>query len=549
MTTTVVPHGDRGFAWSGDLLRIAPADAEAGLAEAAGETVTLAFHGYLECGEGTVLSGPAAAERLIAAFLDRGETFLDQVDGGYSLVLADRRTGRTYAARDAGGLGSLFFARAADRTAVGTEPAEVASAAGADRPSLPGFAQYLLLNYPLADSWFLDGVRPVPAGALHLLGPGGPRRLRGTRGFPGRGDEDLPPPRTGELAAALAAASSTLGGDAFAVHLSGGVDTSLIVHALPRSRNLRTYTAFYRNDDADRAWAAEVAREIGADHREFRIPADESFLDVVDDLAGALGAPVMAIGVPTFWYLGRAAAEGGSPVVLSGVAADHPLVGWNRIDRVGAVTGDPRDLAARCAVHVPPEVLAPYLADADLRIAAAEVPERVRELMPHGAPPARSIERFHAEHFLPEHLRSASVAHGGHGVRVRHPFLSPSVSGLGFRAAGSREEALGKRYLRRELHALGCWAAVRAGKQQQALSFTGFRALARDRLLDRLAGGAGLFGLDTARLARLAASDEPADPRELRLLWLAYSYLCWQERQRRAVAVNRVLLPRPQGAS
>ncbi|MEV6823582.1 asparagine synthase-related protein [Amycolatopsis sp. NPDC051102] len=539
MITTVVSRGDRGFAWTGDRLEIASTDAETGLAEAAGKTITLAFHGYLECGGGTVLSGPAAAERLAAAFLDRGETFLDQVVGGYSLLLADRRTGRTYVARDAGGLGSLFVAREADRTAVGTEPAEVASAAGADRPSLPGFAQYLLLNYTLADSWFLDGVRPVPAGALYLIDAGELRRLRGTPGFPGRGDENLPPPRTGELAAALAAASSALGGDSVAVHLSGGVDTSLIVHALPRARKVRTYTAFYQDDDADRAWAAEVAREIGADHREFRIPADESFLDVVESLVGALGAPVMAIGVPTFWYLGRAAAAAGSPVVLSGVAADHPLVGWNRIDRMGAAAADPRDLAARCTVHVPPEVLAPYLADAGLRAAVAEVSERLRELMPHGDPPARSIERFHAEHFLPEHLRSASVAHGGHGVRVRHPFLSPSVSGLGFRAARSREEALGKRYLRRELHALGCWAAIRAGKQQQALSFTGFRALARDRLLDRLAAGPGLFGLDTARLSRLAASDEPADPRELRLLWLAYSYLCWQERQRGRVPALR----------
>ncbi|MEV4443751.1 asparagine synthase C-terminal domain-containing protein, partial [Streptomyces sp. NPDC049577] len=321
-----------------------------------------------------------------------------------------------------------------------------------------------------------------------------------------------------------------------ALHLSGGVDTSLIAHALhrpPHHRELRTYSAFYREEDEDRVWAASVAAETASAHRETAIAADASFLDVVDSLAGALGAPVMAIGVPTFWYLAREAARDGTPVVLSGVAADHPLVGWNRLDRLRSEQADPRDLPVRCAVHVTPEVLAPYLADGDLRTAVEEVQARLREVMPYGESLPRAVERFHAEHFLPEHLRSAAVAHAAHGVRVRHPFLTPEVSGLGFRAARSPEESLGKRYLRRELEGMGCWAAVRPGKQQQALSFTAFRRLARERLLDRLAGDADLFGLDTGGLARLAASDRPAPDRELRLLWLVHSYLSWRERPAR----------------
>ncbi|MEU9372564.1 asparagine synthase-related protein [Streptomyces sp. NPDC048255] len=546
MTVRLEERRGRGFMLRGETLRIAAAEDDLGVAEAAGGQVTLILHGYLDLGEGPVLTGHRAAERLARTYVERGESFLDGVVGGYALVLTDGRSGRRYAARDAAGEGSLFAAEYAGLLAVGTEPAETAAAVGADRPSLAAFAQFLLLNYTLGDTWFLEGVRPLTPGVLHLLAPDGITRIRTTSGYPGRGDENLPAPRPGELAEALADAARRLLGEQAALHLSGGVDTSLIAHALrrtPDSRALRTYSAFYRDEDADRVWAASVAAETASDHRELAIPSDESFLDVVDGLVGALGAPVMAIGVPTFWHLGRAADQGGTPVVLSGVAADHPLVGWNRLDRLEGAQIGPRDLPVRCAVHVAPEILAPYLVDGELRAATEEVQERLRELMPYGESPARSIERFHAEHFLPEHLRSAAVAHGLHGVRVRHPFLAPEVSGLGFRAARSREESVGKRYLRRELDALGCWAGARRGKQQQALSFESFRVLVRERLLGQLASGPDLFGLDVGRLSRLAASDQPAPAQELRLLWLVHSYLSWRERRPAAVAPAPVLLP------
>ncbi|MEU9132849.1 asparagine synthase-related protein [Kitasatospora sp. NPDC048540] len=545
MTFVLTKHTGTGFLLADGVLRLAGGEAGLGLATGAQGRVTLAVRGHLDTGQGPAVAGEQAARRLMDSYLRNGETFLDGVTGGFGVLVDDARTGRSYAARDAAGEGALFAARTADRTAVGTGPAETAAAVGADRPRLAAFAQFLTLNYPLADGWYLDGVHPLAPGVLHLLTPDGPRPLRTTASYPGRDARPATVPPAGELTRALAEAGARLLDGPAALHLSGGVDTSLIAHALhrlPHPGPLRTYSAFYRQDDADRAWAASVAAETGSDHRELPI-ATEDFLDVVDRLTDALGAPVMAIGVPTFWHLGRAAAQDGAPVVLSGVAADHPLVGWNRLDRLAAAPVDPGDLPVACAVHVAPDILTPYLADGELRAAVAEVPAQLRELMPYGESPARSVERFHAEHFLPEHLRSAAVAHGLHGVGVRHPFLAPEVSALGFRAASVREEAVGKRYLRRELDSLGCWAASRHGKQQQALSFESFRAVARERLLDRLAGDCDLFGLDTRALARLAASDRPAPAQELRLLWLVHSYLTWRER--RPVAASTAPSPMP----
>jgi asparagine synthetase B (glutamine-hydrolysing) len=504
--------------------------ADVGRATVADGRVEVVVSGWLDLGGERISTGAAAAEQLAHAYLRRGPAFLDGLHGGYAVLVRDSASDALLVARDAVGEGSLFLADRRGGTVVGTDPAELDELIGGGQLTRSAFLQYLLLNYVMADEWYVAGIRPVPAGVLHRLDASGLHTVRSTTGYPGRDVGDAPPPEPGELATALTGAARRRLGSPAALHLSGGVDTSLIAHGLrAEPGTLRTYGVSYVDDD-DRRWSAVVANEVRSRHRAAVLPADGSFLDRVDELAGALGSPVMAIGVPTFGHLGRLISADGADVVLSGVGADHPVVGWGRLARLQSA-GVPLDapgaeLLPRCVLHVAPEVLLPYLADPALRREMHDLLDRLRG-MAGDRPLPETIEMFHAEHFVPEHLRSARVAHGLHQVRVRHPFLAADVLELGFRFARSQAQAADKRYLRRELAALGSDAAERRGKQQQALSFERFRVVARDRIRERLADSPPLFGLDTGRLARLAGSDAPASTQELRLLWLIYSYLSW----------------------
>jgi asparagine synthetase B (glutamine-hydrolysing) len=448
---------------------------------------------------------------------------------GDLLVVLDSRFGLLLSGCSALRGVSLYRAVSSKKIVVGSDPREVARAVGEERAEIDGLAQHLLLNYSLADGSFLAGVRPMAAGVLSTIGWSG-ERIGGRVG---------PPPwreasAEGDLREAISAAveRSAPSDRRLGFHLSGGVDTAIVVHSAraadPR-RRLATLTGFYEPDDADRSWAAVVAEEVRSEHLEVAFDASNDFPAAIDDLVNRLGTPVMATGVATFWLLARAASAHRLQRIVSGVAADHVIVGRTRLDRLGAIDASANSVFARCVAHLDAEMLAPFVVSAELQGALRNLGERLAQYPVAGESVRDAVERFHDEHFLPEHLRQARVAHTAWAVDIVHPFLDPAVFAIGYQASREDAQAREKRFLRTILASYGSAAADRGGKQQMAIGGDAFRAVCGAQLAEMLAedGTAAILGLDTERLLALLRPTKRATPQHDRLLWLVYSYLRW----------------------
>ncbi|MFN3864131.1 MAG: asparagine synthetase B family protein [Erythrobacter sp.] len=94
------------------------------------ESLALVLDGYLAnweelrrdlTGRGAVLRNRSDAELVLRAYEQWGEDCADRIEGEFAFVIADRRKGRIYAARDHQGLRPLFYCRRGDTLVIASD--------------------------------------------------------------------------------------------------------------------------------------------------------------------------------------------------------------------------------------------------------------------------------------------------------------------------------------------------------------------------------------------------------------------------------------------
>ncbi len=94
------------------------------------ESLALVLDGYLAnweelrrdlLGRGAVLRNRSDAELVLRAYEQWGEACADRIEGEFAFVIADRRAGRIYAARDHQGLRPLFYCQRGDTLVIASD--------------------------------------------------------------------------------------------------------------------------------------------------------------------------------------------------------------------------------------------------------------------------------------------------------------------------------------------------------------------------------------------------------------------------------------------
>ncbi len=128
----------------------------------------------------------------------------------------------------------------------------------------------------------------------------------------------------------------TMGLRPFGLYLSGGLDSTIILHELAKQRpeKIKTYTTRFDakdekyNQDAD--MAKKLCQEYTIEHHEIFV-REQDFIDAIEPSIVAMEEPRYNHSVPAYWLLAREAAKE-VVVILNGSGGDELFLGYSRYE-------------------------------------------------------------------------------------------------------------------------------------------------------------------------------------------------------------------------
>jgi asparagine synthase (glutamine-hydrolysing) len=301
----------------------------------------LALRKKLEA-QGRVFVSHTDTETLLHMYDLHGDAMLDHVEGMYALALWDRFEHRLLLARDPSGIKPLFWRQEpAGRIAFASEiKALLVDPQVVRVPDLRALAGYLSYLYVPPPATAFQGVQRLLPGHKLVLDATGQRIERFHR-------YAIAPKLTFRNETAAVDALDQLLREVIAEHvvadvpvgafLSGGIDSGLIVAIMARLQRergggqVRTFTVGFGQEGQhldESARAAQVAAQLGVQHRILRVSADLA-TDRFRHIAGQLDEP---FGNPTA-LMTDALCEGARQevtVALTGDGGDEAFAGYPR---------------------------------------------------------------------------------------------------------------------------------------------------------------------------------------------------------------------------
>lgn len=279
---------------------------------------------------GHTFRGHSDTEVLLAGFLQWGvEATLQISNGMFALALWNENDRTLTLARDRYGKKPLYYGWqsqawhfASELKALHRPGLEI------DRGALTAYFRY---GYVPAPQSIYQGVFKLPPGHLVVLDEER-RQVSPVRYWTLPEPNDTPAtPEELEEALLQSVRLRMLSDVPLGAFLSGGIDSSLVVALMQRlsPRPVQTFCIGFREAGYDESgYAREVARQLGTEHHELRVSAEEA-LSVVPKLAQIYDEPFAdSSQIPT--YLVSRLARQTVTVALSGDGGDEIFGGYNR---------------------------------------------------------------------------------------------------------------------------------------------------------------------------------------------------------------------------
>jgi len=266
----------------------------------------------------------------------QGERGLRELNGMFALALADARDRSVLVARDPLGIKPVYWWSGPDgELAVSSELKSLLEHRGIERHLDRRALALFLHDRYVADPWtMIEGVRQLPPGHLLRWRDGRVQVERWWRLVPDPAPRDEDDARE-ELSALLhqVVRSQLVADVPVGLFLSGGIDSSTVAACAMRGadRPLKTFSVGFAREDYDEsALARQVARHLGTEHHELRIPDSAFSLDVLDHVVDHVGQPLGDTSCIPTYAVSRLAAEH-VPVVLSGDGGDELFGGYDHM--------------------------------------------------------------------------------------------------------------------------------------------------------------------------------------------------------------------------
>jgi asparagine synthase (glutamine-hydrolysing) len=270
-------------------------------------------------------------EVIVHLYEDRGDAFVEALDGMFAIALWDRRREQLVLARDRFGQKPLYFAETARGLVFASELKALLEHPSVSRDlSMPAISHYLSFGTTPDGESICKGARKLPPAhvAVYRRGQLSMRRYWDLRVRPRVVDDANAVAelrhRLREAVRAHLVADVDVG-----AFLSGGVDSATVVSLMAElGARPKTFSIGFEDPAFDElAWARLVARRLGTDHHELVVRPDAWTL--TENLVWHLDEPFADVSaIPTYLVAQLAARH--VKVVLSGDGGDEIFAGYDR---------------------------------------------------------------------------------------------------------------------------------------------------------------------------------------------------------------------------
>lgn len=383
--------------------------------------------------EGRLFEGtaerPHPAAHVAEAYAAHGDAFAQHLEGAFAVALLDRPKRRCILARDPAGTVPLYHARtAAGETVFGTRIADLLPHLPRVAPNPRKVQDFFAFFWSIDDETWFDGVAQVPQGAVWANGS--VRRYFTFQRMP----EQRPAAVWKEaiIDTIRQATARWSHHDAIGCHLSGGIDSSLIVALLQHLRGtpppafVASFPEYPQFDESPHA--QQVMDQAGGTlHRAHAHPHD--FPAVLRHVVAAMEEPKAHPPVWPRYLVERQAKAQGIGRIFTGRGADELFTGYDAHKRAQLP-----DHRARRRVFAPEEraaLFAGALADA-----GGYSPEDTYDAVFNDCPGATLLEQCMAldwRTLMGNWMALDYKMSGCFGTEVCAPFLDPAVIDLAMR--------------------------------------------------------------------------------------------------------------------
>lgn len=299
--------------------------------------------------EGDHFTTASDSEVLLKGCARHGIGFVEKLDGMFAFALYDKKASKLYLARDRAGIKPLYHAFKNGRLIFSSEIRAILVSHGAILNHQAAQVFFVLGYVPGEDTMFA-GIQRVMPGHILTFDLKSEKLSDSVYGFSDNRFSPFEKFDSDRFRAIMGESVQrhTMGLRPFGLYLSGGLDSTVILHELSsRSKNLvRTYTTRFdtrnpeMNSDAD--MALRLCNDYTIEHNELLV-TEKDFIDAFDATIEALEEPRYHLSAPAYYLLAKFARKD-IVVVFSGSGGDELFLGYERYL-------DAKKLAARYAQY------------------------------------------------------------------------------------------------------------------------------------------------------------------------------------------------------
>ncbi len=272
-------------------------------------------------------------ETVLYAFLAWDTACFARLRGMFAVAIWRKSTERLVLARDRMGIKPLYLARYGDDLLFGSELKAILIHPEVDRRlSMEGLDCYLSLNYVPCPWTLVNGVEKLPPGCWYEWHDGQVRTEAYWRlPEPAPHQVDIESAKE-ELDALLQQSvhEHLLSDVPLGVWLSGGLDSSTILHYAARSNRarLKTFSISFKGRSFDETEHIQrVVSHYGTDHEQLDLNPQEDLQGAIEQFACYSDEPSADAGALPVWFLSRMCRTHAT-VALSGEGADEIFAGY-----------------------------------------------------------------------------------------------------------------------------------------------------------------------------------------------------------------------------
>lgn len=287
-------------------------------------------------------------ETVLHAFMEWDTECFARLRGMFGVALWKKSEGRLVLARDRMGIKPLYVARRGEDLYFGSELKAILIHPEIERQlSAEGLDCYLSLNYVPAPWTLVEGIEKLMPGHWLEWRRGRVRTECYWRLPAGSARQWTPQDAEAELDRLLrdSVREHLVSDVPLGVWLSGGLDSSSIVHYAAQESNarLKTFSITFRGRSFDESrYVRQVAEQYGTDHSELDLNPEHDLPAAMEDLVYYCDEPTADSGALPVWFLSRMTKRGAT-VALSGEGADE-LFGGYLMHRASLLAGYMRRL-------------------------------------------------------------------------------------------------------------------------------------------------------------------------------------------------------------